>query len=373
MKRAIVSVTNDITTDQRVYRTCQVLMDKGYHVTVVGRRRPWSVDPRKPFDTFRFRLIFNKGFLFYAEYNTRLFFYLLFKKADLFWANDLDTLLPNYQISSLRKKPLVYDSHEYFCYVPELMDRPFVQRFWLRLENKMFPKIKHLITVNDSIASCYESTYGKKPLVVRNMASRERIQSILAKKKTREELGLPTDKEIIILQGAGINIQRGAEEAVLAMHHVENVVLLIVGGGDAWKAIEELVEKEELQEKIMMIKRVPYEELIQYTASASIGLSLDKPSAPNYLFSLPNKLFDYIHAGVPVLASSLPEVQKVVLDYKIGSIIPSHDPQAIANEMNLMLNDLEQRTTWKENLKIAAEELCWENERKVLEKMIDEL
>ncbi len=131
------------------------------YITIAGRRKGDCCDKTiVPFRIKRFRMIFKKGFLFYKWFNIRLFIYLLFSKSDLLVANDLDTLLPNYLVSRLKKIPLVYDSHEYFTGVPELRDRPLVRRVWKIIEKYILPKLTYVITVSDSIADLYTDEYN---------------------------------------------------------------------------------------------------------------------------------------------------------------------------------------------------------------------
>jgi glycosyltransferase involved in cell wall biosynthesis len=363
LKRAIVSVTNDLTCDKRVDRTCKTLAGLGFDVLLIGRRKTDSatLQPRI-YSTQRIRLLFEKGFLFYSEFNFRLFFQLLFKKADLFIANDLDTLLPNYLVSLIRRKPLVYDSHEYFTGVPELEGRNFVKKVWKSIERFIFPKLKSVITVNDSIASLYLEEYKKEITVIRNIPEAANFEVL----KTRTELGLPQDKKIVIFQGAGINIDRGGEEAVLSMKYVQNAILLVIGGGDAIDNLKKLSSENDLGEKVIFIPKLPFDKLYEYTVNADLGLTLDKDTNINYRFSLPNKLFDYIHAGIPVLASNLVEIRKIIEEYDIGCIAESHDPEKIAEKITFMLSDKENTNNWKTNLLRAAAELNWNNEEKKL-------
>ncbi len=362
MKKAIVSVINDLSTDQRVHKVSLTLHQLGYDVTLVGRRQRKSLPlAKRDYATKRMFLLFEKGPLFYAEYQFRLFLYLLFHKANVLVANDLDTLLPNYLISKLKGSNLVYDSHELFCEVPELQNNPAKKNTWKRLERWIFPKLKNVFTVNDSIAKIYSEEYGVELKVLRNIPLLSNQQNF--KKASKEELGIATDKKIIVLQGAGINVDRGAEEAVLSMQFVENAELLIIGSGDVMDVLKQMVHDLKLQEKVKFIGKVPFEKLLQYTHHADLGLTLDKDTNINYRYSLPNKLFDYIHAGVPVLASGLAEIKKIITDYKVGDCIQNHDPKHIADKINAILNNEQLLADWKKNCKIAAEKLNWETEQ----------
>ncbi len=364
MKKVIVSVTNDLVSDQRVHKVCTTLRAMGFEVLLVGRKL--SASPpleERAYKTKRMRLLFTKGPLFYACFNLRLFFFLLFRKFDLLVANDLDTLLASHLAAGLKSKPLVYDTHEYFTEVPELQGRK-ARKVWESIEARIFPKLKDVITVNDSIANLYRQKYGVKVNVVRNMP--RRLTEF--KQLSRSELGIPEGKKLIILQGAGINIQRGAEEAVLAMKYVENAVLLIVGGGDVLPRLKEMQKEEGLEEKLRFYPRQPIDRLYAFTSLADIGLSLDKDTNLNYRYSLPNKIFDYIQCGTPVLASYLPEVRRIVEGYDVGMITESHRPEDIARAMQSMLqHDFKKQK--KENLQKAAAELVWENEEEVLHKI----
>ncbi len=358
---AIVSVINDLVTDRRVHKTCMVLVEQGFEVTLVGRVLKNSLPlEERPYKTHRMKLWFEKGVLFYTEFTIRLFFFLRKNKASLLVANDLDTLWPNNYFSKKRKCVLVFDSHEIFCEVPELQGTPAKKWMWENLEKSIVPKLKYCITVNKSIANWFKEKYKVDFKVVRNIPDKFFVTQI----KTKEELNLPRDKKIILLQGAGINVQRGSEEAVEAMKYVENAILLIIGGGDVICLLEKMTKEDSLRDKVFLLPKMKPEELYHYTCNADIGLSLDKDTNINYRFSLPNKIFDYVHAGVPVLASPLTEIKSFVEKYKVGVCIKSHEPQHIAEMINYMLNSPDY-SSWKANTKIAAQENSWENEKEV--------
>jgi glycosyltransferase involved in cell wall biosynthesis len=362
-KRAIISVINDLVTDQRVDRTASVLVDLGFEVLLVGRRKFDSPNmPERTYETLRMRLLWEKGPMFYAEYNIRLFFLLLSKPAELLISNDLDTLLPNYLVHKLKNIPIVYDSHEYFTETPELVNRPKVQRIWKWIEKTIVPKLKSCITVNASIAGLLEKEYHVPYKIVRNIPRQREIADI----PSRKVLGLPEDKKIVLLQGSGINVQRGAEEAVEAMQYLDNVLLLVVGGGDVLPLLKKMVQELSLQNKVMFVSRQTPENLAGYTANADIGLTIDKDTNINYRFSLPNKLFDYIYAGVPVLATPLVELKNIIQQYEIGDFIDNHDPEHIAAKIKSMLQDETRLALFKKNTEKAASELNWENEKNTL-------
>ena len=359
MKRIIISVTNDLTTDQRVDRVCKTLVRMGFDVLLVGRKLKNSLVLReRNYQTKRLHLLFRKGPLFYTEYNLRLFFFLLFRKADLYLSNDLDTLPANWLVSAIRHLPLVHDCHEYFRGVPELNGRPGTLRIWKMIEDSIFPKLRNVYAVNESIAQIYHKEYGKEVRVIRNMPFRRTQES----KKTKKELSIPEDHQVILYQGA-VNVDRGLDEAIEAMKFLKtNAILLIIGVGDILLNLQDRVLKNGLSEKVLFTGQIPLEELSSYTVLADIGLSIEKDVSLNYHFCLPNKFLDYIQCNVPVLISPLIEMKAIVEKYRIGEMITSHDPAYLAEKMDDMLNNKEKLAFYRENLKKAASELCWENE-----------
>lgn len=365
-QRILISVTSDMVTDQRVNRMATTLKEAGHRVLVIARVLKTSAElTPKRYRTIRFKLWFEKGPLFYLAFNLRLFWFLMWHHADILVANDLDTLLPNYLVSRLKRIPLVYDSHEYFTGVPELEGRPKVKKVWKAIEKFCLPGLKHTITVNQSIADLYDNEYGTAFQIIRNVPEVS-MPFMDEKHDLRSRLNLPTDQKIIILQGAGINIQRGAEEAVEAMKYLNGAVLLIVGGGDVIDNLKQQVVESGLSNKVIFVAKQPVLSLRKYTAAADLGITLDKDTNINYRFSLPNKLFDYIQAGIPILASNLPEVRRVIETHQVGRISEDHNPKNIAKHIEEMLSDVDANARWKVNLEKASKELNWEKEKEKL-------
>jgi len=367
--KIIVSVTNDLVTDQRVHKVCNTLYNQNFDVLLIGRKLSSSatIDDRN-YNCKRMELLFNKGVLFYAEYQIRLFLFLLFSKFDVLHSNDLDTLLPNYLASIIKRKPIVYDTHEYFTEVPELQNSPLKKRIWLAVEKYIFPKLKYIFSVNNSVANIYTAKYNVPVDVIRNVP--------LASKNEVVKFELPTylaNKPYCILQGAGINIDRGAEELLQAMLLVTNINLLIVGNGDVVPQLKNFVRENSLENCVFFVPKQPYHILVNYTKNAVFGLTLDKDTNLNYKYSLPNKIFDYIHANIPVLASPLIETQNIFNEFEIGCIVQKVEPYFIAEKINFIMSNDAPVKLWKENLSKLAATINWETESKVLVKTYNQI
>ena len=366
MKSVIVSVTNDLATDNRVNRSCSVLQSLGFRVVLVGRKLKQSSEVSRPYECKRFRMLFKKGVFFYAFYNFRLFFYLLFHRVDLLYSNDLDTLLPNYLVSKIKRVPLIYDSHELFTEVPELQNAPFKKAVWTKIEKRIIPKLKYCITVNESIAKIFEEKYKVKFNSIRNVP--ERMPTNISNTINLENI--PKDSFTVIIQGSGLNIDRGLEEAVEAMHLLENVHLLIVGNGDVIPKAKKMVENLKLENRVHFYGKRPYHELMKFTSLANCGLAIDKATNKNHQFALPNKVFDYIQAGTPIICMDLIEIKSLVVKYDIGIVIKDVLPSLIADAIRELQSNAPLLQTYKNNCKKAAKIEHWGNEKAKLEEII---
>ena len=354
-KKIIVSVISDVVTDQRVQKECNTLYTIGYDVLVIGRKSKNIFMPEFPYKVIRFHNLFRRGPFMYLVFNLQLFFYLLFKKADVLWANDLDTLLPNFIVSRIKKVKLVYDSHEYFTLS---VYKKASRKVWERLERYLFPKLKNVITVNDSIKNVYEEKYHVPVTVIRNVPYRA------SGEPTFSEPLFPAGKKILLVQGIGINENRGAEEAVLTMQYLpDDFNLYFIGSGTIINKLKKMVHKLKMEEKIFFIDVLPYEQMMRYTRQAYLGLIFEKIYfTDEHMFSLPNRFFDFIKAGVPVLSSKAVEIKALIDKYNIGDFIDTFDPRQIAEKIMALSKDPATYDLWKQHTKRAAEDLCWENE-----------
>jgi len=358
--KIIVSVTNDLVTDQRVHKVCATLSQNGYEVELVGRRFKKSESLHRQYGTRRMRLLFNKSFLFYAEYNIRLFFYLLFAKADAFLSNDTDTLVANYLVSRIRRKPLVFDAHEMFPEVPEVVHRKLVRTVWTKIENWIFPRLKHSYTVCQSIADIYNEKYKMNMQVIRNIP--------FAKQAT--PAGIPPidsqGKKVLLYQGA-VNIGRGIEWVIDAMPYLDDFVFYVIGDGDILEEVKAKVKVGRLEDRVLFTGRIPFEQLSAYTACADVGVNLLENRGLNYYYSLPNRIFDFIRNEIPVLACDFPEIRRIVSHYNIGTLIDHYEPQYLAESIKQLVAK-EKNTA---GFVCANEELTWENESTTLLNIMD--
>ncbi len=363
-KKITVSVITDLATDQRVIRICTSLQNMGFDVFVIARQLSNSLPLEKyPFTATRFRCYFEKGTMQYAEFMCKLFFRLLFTKTEYLLANDLDTLLPNFLVSKLKNKYLFYDTHEYFTGVPELADSPVKRKIWKKLENWLFPKLKTVYTVNDSVKNEYQKDYNIPIGVIRNVPVTKRIVPASLPDNWKNKI-------ILLAQGAGLNEGRSCIEMINALPYLDNRFhLVFIGGGTRWQQLKQRRKELQLEHRIDMMERMLPSLLKTYTPLAHLGISLDSFTDKNCLFNLPNKVFDYIQAGVPLFATAIPEIKRIVDEYHCGICITDTSPKAMAERITALFSDEEYYKLLKLNTCLAANELCWEKEEEKLKEM----
>lgn len=358
MKIAVL-VSNDLSFDQRVRKTCKVLVDAGHEPILVGRMLSESAPYDGPGSAIRFSLRHSSGVFFYAELQWTLWKWLKTADIDAIWANDLDTLLPAVLVSKSRKLSIVYDSHEYFTEAAGLTGRPLRRRVWLTIEKYCISRLKKMLTVNESIAAHYRSRYDIQVDVLRNMPVLSDVPAV-SPRKAFEEFKIPTDLPILLLQGAFMDRDRGTNDAVDALELMTNVRLVLVGAGIEFDESINRMNDPRWRGRLHCIPRLPYEKLRVLTASADVGLSLDKGMHANYLLSLPNKLFDFIHVGLPVVASPMVEVRRVVEENGVGVVIDEVTTAAIAKAVSNVLSS--PREIWFEKCMTARKNLHWDTD-----------
>ena len=353
MQRLLLTVTNDLNYDQRMIRICTSLSHAGYRVTLIGRRQRKSPPiVQKNFFQKRLACFFEKGKAFYVEYNLRLFFFLLFKKTDLICAIDLDTILPCYFVSKIKNTKRVYDAHELFCEMKEIVDRPGIYRIWKKIERFAVPKFKYGYTVNQLIADEFNKMYGRNYEVIRNLP-------------LLMESAVPAKAEKYILYQGAVNEGRSFETLIPAFLKV-NSPLFIAGDGNFMEQAKELVKKNKLEDKVIFLGKLDPAKLAGYTTGAWIGLTLFENKGLSNYYSLANRFFDYIQSGVPQLCVEYPAYINLNKKYNIAVLIKDLSPDSIAAKLNKLLKDDQLYNELQANCLKARMELNWQHEEKKL-------
>lgn len=351
--RLFFTVTNDLSYDQRMIRICNSLANAGYAVTLIGRNMKDSIDLKEEaFEQVRLNCFFSKGKLFYLEFNLKLYFYLLKQKADCICAIDLDTILPVYYVSKRKKTLRIYDAHELFCEMKEIVTRPAIYKIWKKIEKFAVPKFEHGYTVNKPIAEEFRKMYGVNYEVIRSIA-------------LLEDLPVMNNTSGYILYQGAVNEGRSFETLIPAMKEVD-AKLIICGDGNFMAQAKQLVKDHALENKVEFKGKLPPAELKEYTNQALIGITLfDDRGLSNY-FSLANRFFDYIHAGIPQICVDYPVYREINNQHDIAVLVNDLSANNLALEINRLITDKVLYQRLKANCIETRKILNWQNEEKKL-------
>jgi len=352
-KQIYFTVTNDLTYDQRMQRICTSLSDAGYSVTLVGRILKSSVAlQQRPYTQKRLRCFFNKGVLFYAEYNLRLFFFLLAKKMDAVCAIDLDTILPCLYVSKLKGIVRIYDAHEYFTELKEVRTRKFVRNFWTKIERTALPKFADGYTVSEGLAVEFKRKYKHNYRVIRNLPVLKPLQENIQR------------ENFLLFQGT-VNEARGFEYLIPAMKRIP-YRLVICGDGNFMAQLQNLIRINDVENKVELKGMMLPEDLRPLAQQASLGIGLAEKEGINQYYALPNKFLEYMHAGLPQIAMNFPEYQKINHCYTVAVLLDELSVETVANIINQTMANEELRMRLQKNALHAREIYCWQQEEKCL-------
>lgn len=345
-KKIIFTVTNDLAYDQRMQRICSTLASK-YEVELVGRKLNSSLLKPQSFQQTRLNCFFKKGKFFYLEINVRLFLYLLFSKVDIVCSIDLDTLVAGYLASKIKRKPVVYDAHEYYTEVIELVNRPLERNIWLRVERTLVPRIKYAYTVSAGLQKIFTHKYKIPFELIRNIS--------LLKPKPN----MVFTERYLIYAGA-VNAGRGVAEIITAMQQID-LPLYVCGSGDILEEMKALSLKLGLENKVNFFGSVAPDQLDIMIANAYIGFLLLENKGLSYYYSLANKFFDYVHGEIPQITINFPEYVEMNKQYEVAQLV-TLEVSEIVQAVNKLCNDKEYYQRLVENCKIAKHDYCWQAE-----------
>ncbi len=389
MARICMLLNGDIKNDARVIKTIHSLRKQHcvdlYYITITNEHHSFFIQNVKLFGIkppkgFCTKLIRHTFF-----YNEFLFFV---KKVlqnqvqyDYIYANDLPCLKPAVIISKKLNAKVIYDAHEiytetinqFFPNRPNFLKKiifsviiNIMKMMGKHTEKKLLKKVDQMITVGEGLKNYFENTYHFKNIkVVMNCPSKKEIKEAV---NFSEILNLPKNAFILLYQGI-LNEGRGLRILVDSMlHTLPNVYLVIIGEGMLENTLKKMVQEKNITNKVFFIGTVSLDVLPQYTKGAHCGINLIEPINLSKSLAAPNKLFQYIHAEIPVIASYSYESVKLFNNYKIG-YLTNNDPHSVAEAINKM--SLIDRKTFIENCKKAKDEYNWENQENVLLSLFD--
>ena len=346
-------VTNDLVHDQRMIRICTALQEAGHAVTLVGREKPNSPPlTNRPFQQTRLKCWFHTGPLFYLEFNIRLYAYLLGQPPEILNTIDADTLLAGGLYQTVKPVRWIHDAHELFTEVPELSGKQIKKSLWLRLEKWAFSRFDAVYTVSESVAKWYQPMSPNTIAVIRNVPVRSTANL--------PEISSKTGHPILIYQGA-LNEGRCIENYIRVIKSLD-AVLWIVGEGDLSESLREYARNQGVMDKVVFHGWKSPEELKSLTRLASVGLNVLEDDGLSYRYSLANKCFDYIHAGLPSIHSPFPEYQHLNEQYQVFELAEPKD-ESILNAIKLLLFDREKYHRLRDNCNIASGYLDWTTEK----------
>ncbi len=356
-------VWNDFRHDARVLKEAQTLQATGYQVVVHAvhapgktRRRELLLDRIEVCRSGNLPVRRNLPTKVFSRlwWHWVVFCRLLVGRPSVIHAHDINTLPTAWAAAKLTGAPLVYDAHEISA-SREGYARVRGVVAWL--ERKLMPCAVGIITTTVSRAKFFARVYGiERPLVLQN---RPRQQSPLVSNRIREELGLVQPWPIVVYQG-GLQQGRGLEQLVRVAAMVPDAYFVFIGGGLLDASLRSIAAELGLEDRVRFIPTVALAELPSYTASADIGVQPIENTCLNHYTTDSNKLFEYVQAGLPVVASDLPEIRRVVRANDLGLLVPEGDTEALAAALRSLVEDKAMREFYAGRSRTAAAVLNWE-------------
>lgn len=387
MKKVTMFVWNNFVNDARVLREASALADLDYTVTIIAKKElsemhlPSSEKIRKGVVVNRpLKLEFpekiagkiKSSILTKHLPNMLLMFKMIMLgrkyNTDVYHAHDLNTLIQGIVSAKLRlkRKKLIYDSHE----VQTSRTHYSFEKIY-RIEKLLLKFVDKVIVENDTRADYHKDLYKSRPTPIHNYSELYNIDEVKAF-PLREVYSIPEDTKIVLYQG-GMQEGRGLFKLLDAFKNIENGKLIMLGDGKERQNLLDYHRELKLENKVIFIDRVPYQELRSYTKSADIGIQFLENTNFNHYSASSNKLFEYLMAHVPVIGSDLPEIKRVIEEEQVGLIVQEANTVQLNGAIQILINDDELRTTLKRNTESAKRKYNWENEKRILNNIYSEI
>lgn len=363
-KKVIITFLGNIDYDTRCNNLFNTLDSKGFDVEFIGF--DWLTEN---FKSIRGKKTVHKlskkpfSFFFYIKFYSLLKLHLLSKKFDIIFAEDLYCLPVCVVIGKIKKAKIIYDCRELFGFLAGLKNKKLVQKFWSSIE-KLFIKKANLVLTTGEMDSEFIRNHYKitNDIVIRNLPLYRKADSPF---DYYSALKIDKSKKVLLYQGVVLH-GRGLKMILDFLQTTNDFVLVIAGGGEMLSFYRNLAETLQIADKVFFIGKIPQEKLINYTAGAFVGLSLIENISLSYYYALPNKLFEYIMAEVPVIATDLPQMKNIIDEFNVGLTIKENDIEQLKQSLHKLKNDESYYNQLKLNCRIASQTLNWEKEIKRL-------
>jgi glycosyltransferase involved in cell wall biosynthesis len=359
-KKVLITFLGNIHYDTRCKNLFDSLSVNGYDVSFLGF--DWITKDFKEtsgnISIFKLR----KGFLslsFYFKFFWHLKLNLMKSRAGIFFAEDIYTLPFVIIFAKLKRAKVYYDSRELFGHLAGLKDKKFKQTFWRIIEKLFIKKADGVIVTGKMDEKFIREKYNiTNTIVLRNLP---RYYKSPMHADLHSKLQIDSNKKIILYQGIILK-GRGIELIYNVLKELPGYVFVIVGGGDFEKYYKALAAKMDLIDQVYFLGKLTQEDLPKVTAAAHVGTALIKNLSLSYYYALPNKLFEYIMAEVPVLVSALPQMKEIVDKYNVGFSVNPDNKEELISVLNKLALESELHNQFKQNCSKASEELNWEKE-----------
>lgn len=362
--KIVIAFLGNISYDSRSRNLVVSLKNNGYDPSFIGF--DWLT---RGFISVRDDNIYVKklskriSVIFYLKFAFLLTFKLFQSNAKFYLAEDIYTLPFVAFVSYFKKAKVIYDSREIYAHLAGLSKRKTVQMFWRWIEKTFIKSAYVIITTGEMDSAFIEKEYNlKETVIIRNLPLSKEISESF---DFRDYYKISEEIKILLYQGV-ILPGRGLSIIFEVMNRLENCVLVILGDGEYKEHCQKTVKEKKLEDKVFFFGKVKQNDLLKHTSGADIGLAIIENLSLSYYYALPNKMFEYIYCGLPVIASNLPQMKSIIDKYQVGLTVNAENHKEIVDAINLLVNDEEQRNKLIANCRMASLELNWGNEIKKL-------
>jgi len=366
--KVIITFLGNLNYDTRCKNLFNTLKVNGYEIQFLGF--DWLTKDFEPVggDVTIHKL--HKGFLslsFYLKFTWHIKFFLMASKASIIFAEDIYTLPFAVLFGKLKRAQVFYDSRELYGHLAGLKGKKAKQGFWRIIEKFFIKKVDHIITTGKLDSDFLKEKYKvDNPILLRNLPKYYKPEKV---NNLSSILGIKENKKILLYQGV-IHQGRGFRPIYEALKELQNYVLVIIGDGEFEDYYRNLANEMRINEQVVFAGKVSQDDILSYTKTADIGLSIIENMSLSYYYALPNKLFEYIMAEIPVVVSKLPQMEEVVEKYEVGKVVNLDNPNELVEAIKQLTKNEALYKKYKKNCRIASQELNWENEVKnLLEKL----